>query len=135
MTKVTKTNEEWRKELDAETYRVTREHGTERPYSHEGFPAEAGVFTCACCGAELFTQETKFESHCGWPAFSAPKSDAPIGETRDTSHGMVRTEVHCDDCGAHLGHVFDDGPLPTGQRYCINGVSLRFHPSDNAAKS
>lgn len=130
-----KTDEEWREVLDPATYHVTREAGTERAYSHPGFPKTAGTFHCVCCGAELFTQETKYESHCGWPAFYAPKEGAPVGETRDLSHGMVRTEVHCDECGAHLGHVFPDGPKDkTGMRYCINGVALTFEPSENATK-
>lgn len=132
--KVTKTDAEWKEALDPDAYRVTREQGTERPYSHPGFPKEPGTFQCVCCGAELFTQDTKYESHCGWPAFYAAKDDAPIGESHDTTHGLTRTEVHCDDCGAHLGHVFPDGPKPTGQRYCINGVALLFEPSANASQ-
>jgi peptide-methionine (R)-S-oxide reductase len=132
--KVTKTDAEWREVLDADAYRVTREHGTERAYSHPGFPKTPGAYHCVCCNAELFTQSTKYESHCGWPAFYAAKDGAPVGETRDTTHGMVRTEVHCDNCGAHLGHVFPDGPQPTGMRYCINGVALHFEPSENAEK-
>ncbi|AVW91173.1 peptide-methionine (R)-S-oxide reductase MsrB [Celeribacter baekdonensis] len=133
MVKIHKTEAEWRDSLDPETYRVTREAGTERPFSHPGFPKSAGSFKCACCGAELFTQETKYESHCGWPAFYATKEGAPVAETRDLSHGMVRVEVHCDDCGAHLGHVFPDGPQDkTGMRYCINGVSIRFEPTEGA---
>lgn len=132
--KVTKSDAEWKEILDPDAYRVTREHGTERPYSHPGFPKAPGTFHCVCCGAELFTQDTKYESHCGWPAFYAAKDDAPVGESHDTTHGLTRTEVHCDDCGAHLGHVFPDGPKPTGRRYCINGVALLFAPSENASK-
>lgn len=132
MTKIKKTAAEWRQILDPETYRVTREHGTERAYSHPGFPKEAGEFVCACCGAALFGQSEKYESGCGWPAFYATKEGAPVAESRDTSFGMVRTEVHCDDCGAHLGHVFPDGPAEkTGMRYCINGVSIRFVPKED----
>jgi len=130
MPKTTKTDKEWREILDPQTYHVTRESGTERAYSHPGFPKGAGSFACVCCGAELFNQEEKFESHCGWPAFYDTKKDAPVAETRDTSFGMERTEVHCEDCGAHLGHVFPDGPRDkTGLRYCINGVSLTFNPA------
>ena len=132
MPKTDKSDTEWREILDPETFRVTRQQGTERAFSHPGFPKVPGIFKCACCGAELFTQEEKYDSGCGWPAFYAPKADAPVGESHDTSFGMVRTEVHCDDCGAHLGHVFPDGPAPTGLRYCINGVSIRFDPSENA---
>lgn len=131
MSKVTKTDAQWRAALDDETYRVTRQHGTERAYSHPGFPKEAGIFACACCGAELFEQKNKFESHCGWPSFDAVKEGAPVGESRDTGFGMERTEVHCDTCDAHLGHVFPDGPRETtGMRYCINGVSIRFVPEE-----
>lgn len=131
MAKIEKTEAQWREELDIETFRVTRQAGTERAFSHPGFPKGAGQFACACCGAELFTQETKYESHCGWPAFYATKEGAPVGEASDTSMGMERTEVHCESCGAHLGHVFPDGPQDkTGLRYCINGVALRFVPED-----
>ncbi|SFI70265.1 peptide-methionine (R)-S-oxide reductase MsrB [Celeribacter neptunius] len=131
MAKIEKTEAEWRAELDPETFRVTRQAGTERAFSHPGFPKTPGIFTCACCGAELFKQDDKFESHCGWPSFDRTKDGAPVAETRDMSFGMVRTEVHCDDCGAHLGHVFPDGPRETtGMRYCINGVSIRFLPDE-----
>ncbi|MDO5529832.1 MAG: peptide-methionine (R)-S-oxide reductase MsrB [Paracoccus sp. (in: a-proteobacteria)] len=124
--KISKTDSEWRAQLSDEEYFVTRQSGTERPFSHRGFPEGEGYFACVCCGARLFERETKFESHCGWPSFSA--AGGAIDEHDDRSHGMARTEVRCSDCDAHLGHVFPDGPPPTGLRYCINGVALRFVP-------
>jgi peptide-methionine (R)-S-oxide reductase len=123
---VHKTEEEWRRMLTPEQYHVMREHGTERPGTcallHE---KRAGTFTCAGCGQQLFVAERKFESGTGWPSFFAPL-DGAIETTVDSSHFMVRTEVHCSRCGSHLGHVFPDGPPPTGERYCINGVALNF---------
>ena len=123
---VQKTDEEWRRTLTPEQYYVMREHGTERPGScallHE---KRAGTFTCAACGQPLFVAERKFESGTGWPSFFAPL-DGAIESSVDRSHFMVRTEVHCSRCGSHLGHVFPDGPPPTGERYCINGVALTF---------
>jgi peptide-methionine (R)-S-oxide reductase len=123
---VQKTDEEWRRTLTPEQYYVMREHGTERPGScallHE---KRAGTFTCAGCGQPLFVAERKFESGTGWPSFFAPL-DGAIESSADRSHFMVRTEVHCSRCGSHLGHVFPDGPPPTGERYCINGVALQF---------
>ena len=123
---VHKTDEEWRKVLTPEQYYVMREHGTERPGScallHE---KRAGTFTCAGCGQPLFVAERKFESGTGWPSFFAPL-DGAIERSEDRSHFMVRTEVLCSRCGGHLGHVFPDGPPPTGERYCINGVALQF---------
>ena len=125
---VTKTDEEWRRELTPEQYHVLRGHGTEPPGTcallHE---KRAGTFTCAGCGQPLFRAARKFESGTGWPSFFAPLEGA-IGETIDRSLFMVRTEVHCSRCGSHLGHVFPDGPPPTGLRYCINGVALNFQP-------
>lgn len=129
MSKTTKTDDEWRKELGDElTFQVTRKAATERAFSHPGFPEGDGRFLCTCCGAELFQKTEKYDSGCGWPSFTAPSADAPVGEKEDLSHGMRRTEVICTNCDAHLGHVFPDGPGPTGQRYCINGVCLRFEP-------
>lgn len=127
--KVIKSAAEWRAQMDELTYRVTREAATERPFSHPGFAEGPGEFLCTCCGAPLFTKEEKFESGCGWPSFVAPAEGAGIDEHVDTSHGMVRTEVTCARCDAHLGHVFPDGPPDRGgMRYCINGVALDFSP-------
>jgi peptide-methionine (R)-S-oxide reductase len=127
MAKIQKSEEEWKKELTPEQYHVMREKGTERPFSgeYESF-WENGVYKCGACGEPLFESESKFDAGCGWPSFSKPLPNAQIEEHRDTTFGMVRTEVTCGNCGAHLGHVFDDGPRPTGLRYCINSVSLGF---------
>jgi len=123
-----KSPEEWRRELDPEAFRVLREHGTERagtsPLNDEHRP---GMFRCAGCGTPLFTADTKFDSGSGWPSFFKPLPGA-VGTNEDRSHFMRRTEVHCANCGGHLGHVFPDGPRPTGERYCMNGVALRFEP-------
>ena len=126
MDKVVKSDAEWRAALDALAYKVTRQHGTERAFSHDDFPKEAGVFHCVCCGAPLFAQDTKFDSGTGWPSFYAPVAGDMVGEKDDSGFFMRRTEVHCNRCEAHLGHVFPDGPQPTGLRYCINGVALAF---------
>ena len=126
---VEKTKDEWRTKLTPEQFRVTREHGTERPWSHlYNTEKRDGVYHCVNCGVPLFTSDAKFESGSGWPSFFKPIDDNAIGETTDRSLFMTRTEVHCANCGAHLGHVFPDGPHPTGQRYCMNGVALNFEP-------
>jgi peptide-methionine (R)-S-oxide reductase len=130
VTKVVKTESEWRQALDPEQYRILREKGTEAPFSGEyDHVFEPGTYLCAGCGAELFGSEAKYDSGCGWPAFFAPADDDAVEEETDTSHGMVRTEVMCASCGGHLGHVFPDGPHPTGVRYCINSASLKLEES------
>jgi peptide-methionine (R)-S-oxide reductase len=127
MTKVQKSEAEWRADLSPEQYHVLREKGTEAPFSGEyDHVFEPGVYRCAGCGAELFRSETKYDSGCGWPAFFAPASLEAIDEETDTAFGMIRTEVMCANCGGHLGHVFPDGPRPSGLRYCINSAALNL---------
>ena len=126
-TKIDKTDADWRKSLSPEAYRVLREHGTERAFTSPlNDEKRTGMFTCAGCGKELFASDAKFESGTGWPSFYQPASGDAVGTTEDRSWFMRRTEVHCADCGGHLGHVFPDGPKPTGLRYCINGVCARL---------
>jgi len=124
---IRKTDEEWQAELSPEQYRVCRQKGTEPAFTGRFYDnKDPGTYSCACCGADLFSSDTKFDSGTGWPSFWAPVSETDVATETDAAHGMVRTEVHCSRCGAHLGHVFPDGPPPTGLRYCINSVSLTF---------
>lgn len=132
MDKIVKTDAEWRAQLSDLAYKVTRKHGTERAFTHDNFPKQPGTFRCLCCDAPLFDQKHKFESGTGWPSFWAPMDETAVETQEDRSFFMRRTEVHCARCEAHLGHVFPDGPRPTGLRYCINGVALTFEPEENA---
>ena len=127
--KVEKTDAEWREQLSPMDYQVTRQAATERPFSGRYWDHfEKGDYRCVCCGVKLFESDTKFDAGCGWPSYWQPVDDSMVERVRDTSHGMVRVEVRCQNCGAHLGHVFEDGPQPTGERYCINSAALDFDP-------
>lgn len=125
--KVVKTDAEWRAMLSPEQYRITRQHGTERPFTGPFLDnKQTGTYECVCCGRALFRSDTKFDSGCGWPSYFAAVDGEAIREIEDRSHFMVRTEIRCADCDAHLGHVFPDGPPPTGLRYCLNGHAMTF---------
>ena len=122
-----RSDQEWQQLLTAEEFRVCRQKGTERPFTGELLDnKQDGSYLCKCCGCELFTSEHKFDSGCGWPSFYAESEQANVEYQQDNSHGMQRIEILCKNCDAHLGHVFDDGPLPTGKRYCVNSVSMTF---------
>jgi peptide-methionine (R)-S-oxide reductase len=127
--KVKKTDAEWRAELDPATYAITRECGTERAFTGKYWATKTpGTYLCACCGEELFSSDSKFDSGSGWPSFDAPVGETKVEELADTTYGMRRTEIRCARCGSHLGHVFDDGPTSTGLRYCVNSASLALKP-------
>jgi peptide-methionine (R)-S-oxide reductase len=130
--KITKSEAEWRTELTPEQFQVTRKHGTEQAFTGPNWDQKKpGLYSCVCCGAPLFQSETKYDSGTGWPSFYSPVSNEAIDEQVDNSHFMRRTEIRCARCEAHLGHVFPDGPQPTGLRYCTNGLSLKFTPKED----
>ncbi|ARU56342.1 peptide methionine sulfoxide reductase [Oleiphilus messinensis] len=134
--KVIKSDDEWRNQLTPEQFKVTREKATEAPFSGKYYHnKDAGSYHCICCDAELFESDHKYDSGSGWPSFWQAASASIVDESTDVSHGMTRTEILCHQCGAHLGHVFPDGPKPTGLRYCVNSVSLDFKPKDKSTDS
>ena len=134
--KIVKTDEEWRAQLSSESYEVARRHGTERPFTGEYNDCkDTGTYVCVCCGHPLFSSETKFDSGTGWPSFYSPLTKESVETQADGSLFMTRTEVHCARCDGHLGHVFPDGPMPTGQRYCMNSVSLELKHDDEPSPS
>ena len=131
MDKVTRTDAEWRAQLSPDEYAVTRLKHTERPFTGRYWDnTQTGTYVCVCCGTPLFVSDTKFDAGCGWPSYFQPITPDCVREEQDTSHGMVRTEVLCAHCEAHLGHVFHDGPPPTGLRYCMNSLSMKFVPAE-----
>lgn len=130
--KLERSDDEWRQQLTTDQYRVLRQKGTEPPFTGAYWDVKAdGIYRCAACNAPLFTSETKYNSGTGWPSFYEPVSTNAVRTETDTSHGMIRTEVVCGTCGSHLGHLFDDGPMPTGQRYCINSISLDLEEAES----
>lgn len=130
-----KSEEEWKEELTPEQYHVLREKGTERPFTGKFYLSkDKGIYVCAACGNELFTSEMKFDSGCGWPSFDREIPGGKIITHKDSTHGMIRTEIVCANCESHLGHLFDDGPTDTGMRYCVNSVSLDFKRSEDLGK-